>query len=148
MLLLWLAWDLGEELTDQLGRIWDAGELQAKLRANAMFLKLIPPIAQDAAARSELEQSISRTIRPSPEAALRASKWLVGHLKFGAAWARGVSDGTTLRVGGYCRVPGMVEEPRVVLEVSDSLVGFWDYDRIRSFARDRVVPVMPAAEVS
>jgi len=148
VLLLWLAWDLGEELTDQLGRIWDAGELQAKLRANAMFLKLIPPIAQDAAARSELEQSISRTIRPSPEAALRASKWLVGHLKFGAAWAKGVSDGTTLRVGGYCRVPGMVEEPRVVLEVSDSLVGFWDYDRIRSFARDRVVAVMPAADVS
>lgn len=119
-----------------------------RLRANAMFLKLIPPIAQDAGARSELEQSISRTIRPSPEAALRASKWLVGHLKFGAAWARGVSDGTTLRVGGYCRVPGMVEEPRVVLEVSDSLVGFWDYDRIRSFARDRVVAVMPAADVS
>jgi hypothetical protein len=42
----------------------------------------------------------------------------------------------------------MVEEPRVVLEVSDSLVDFWDYDRIRSFARDRVVAVMPAADVS
>ena len=38
--------------------------------------------------------------------------------------------------------------PRVVLELSESLVGFWDYDRIRSFARDRVVAVMPAADVS
>ena len=95
-----------------------------------------------------LRNATPRTIRPSPEAALLASNWLVGHLKYGVAWARGFSDSATLRVGGYCRVPGMVEEPRVVLEVSESLVGFWDYDRIRSFARDRVVSVMPAADVS
>jgi hypothetical protein len=41
----------------------------------------------------------------------------------------------------------MVEEPRVVLEVSDGFVGFWDYDRIRNFTRDRVVAVMPVADV-
>ena len=148
VLLLWLAWDLGEELTDQIGRIWDASELQAKLRANAMFLKLLPPIAEDAAARTELEQSISRTVRATPEAALRANSWLDGHMKYGAAWAKGGSDGEALRVGGYCRVPGKVEDPRVVLEVSDSVVGFWDYDRIWRFSRDRVVAVAPAAEIS
>lgn len=32
-LLLWLAWDLGGHLTDQIERIWDASELQVKLRA-------------------------------------------------------------------------------------------------------------------
>lgn len=31
--LLWLAWDLGEELTNQIERIRDASALQVKLRA-------------------------------------------------------------------------------------------------------------------
>jgi hypothetical protein len=43
--MLWLAWDLGEELTEQIGRIWDPKELEAKLRGNAAFLKLMPPIS-------------------------------------------------------------------------------------------------------
>jgi hypothetical protein len=72
VLLLWLAWDLGEELTEQIGRIWEPKELEAKLRGNAAFLKLMPPISRDNAARAELEQSIARTVRPTPEAALRA----------------------------------------------------------------------------
>lgn len=42
----------------------------------------------------------------------------------------------------------MVEEPWVVLEASDSLVGVWYDDSIRGSARDRVVAVMPAADVS
>lgn len=145
VLLLWLAWDLGEELTDQIGRIWDASELHVKLRANAMFLKLLPPVAEDSVARTELEQSISRTVRATPEAALRANSWFEGHMKYGAAWAKGVRDGESLRVGGYCRVPGKVDDPRVVLEVSDTVIGFWDYDRIWRFSRDRVVAVAPSA---
>jgi hypothetical protein len=144
VLLVWLAWDLGEEVTDQIGRHWNTSEQQAKLRANAMFLRLIPPIAEDAAARAELEQSISRTLRQTPEASLRASKWLQGHLQYGAAWARGVSSVDDLQVGGYCRVPGVVEDPRVVFAVSEGQVSFWDYDRIRGFSRDRVVAVTPA----
>ena len=47
ILLLWLAWDLGEELTEQIARIWDAKELHAKLAANALFLKLMPDVAID-----------------------------------------------------------------------------------------------------
>ena len=30
VLLLWLAWDIGEELTEQIGRIWDDTELKAR----------------------------------------------------------------------------------------------------------------------
>ncbi|MCM5570491.1 hypothetical protein M6I34_08220 [Burkholderiaceae bacterium FT117] len=144
VLLVWLAWDLGEELTEQIGRHWDTSEQQAKLRANATFLKLLPPIAEDAAARAELEQSISRTVRQTPEASLRASKWLQSHLQYGAAWARGVCSDDVLQVGGYCRVPGVVEEPRIVLAVTEGMVDFWDYDKKRSFSRDRVVAVAPA----
>lgn len=143
VLLLWLAWDLGEELTEQLGRMWEPKELNAKLRSNAAFLKLIPPIANDKAAAAELEQSIARTLRPTPEAALRAENWLARHLRFGDEWRDGFSECETIRVGGYCYVPGQINEPRVVFEVSSDNVGFWDYDQVRRFARNRVAGVMP-----
>ena len=141
VLLLWLAWDLGEELTEQIGRIWDAKELQAMLRANAMFLKLIPPIAADDSARADLEQSISRTVRPTPEAAQRAQKWLEHHWNFGLGWSKGFDTSNDIRLGGFCCVPGKVDEPHVVLELSDSIVGFWNFDGIRKFEKSRVLGV-------
>jgi len=143
VLLLWLAWDIGEELTEQIGRIWDPEELSAKLRSNAAFLKLLPPISKDNAAKAELEQSLARTVRPTPEAAVRANRWLARHLQFGEAWADGFSDCQDIRVGGYCYVPGKVGEPRVVLGLTDGFVKFWDYDRECSFIRDRVVGAAP-----
>jgi hypothetical protein len=54
VLLLWLAWDLGDELTDQIGRIWDPQELQSKFRKNAVFLKLLPQISRDTTLTSAL----------------------------------------------------------------------------------------------
>jgi hypothetical protein len=144
VLLLWLAWDLGKELTDKIGQIWDVSELHAKLRANAMFLRLIPPLTEDTAARKELESSIFRTVRSTPEAALRANHWLVEHMNFGVTWGKGGSVGQDLRIGGYCRIPGEGDDPHVVVEISDTTVGFWAYDRIRKFSRDRVVAVSPA----
>ncbi len=143
VLLLWLAWDLGEELTEQIGRIWDASELQAKLCANAMFLKLIPPIAEDKSAREDLEQSISRTLPPAPDAVRLASRWLTRHMDFGDSWAHGFRECDSLHIGGYCCVPGKVDKPQVVLELSDSVVGFCDYDRVWSFSRSRVIGVTP-----
>ncbi len=145
VLLLWLAWDLGEELTDTLGRIWENSEFLAKIRANAMFLKLIPPILKDTIACSGLELSLSRTVQQNPEAALRAANWLREHLNFGAIWARGFCDDSTLRVGGYCRVPGVIDEPRVVIKLDSTTVDFWDYDGSRTFNRDRVKAVIPTS---
>jgi len=144
VLLLWLAWDLGEELTDQIGRIWDPNELQAKLCSNAAFLKLLPPIAKDCDARIDLEQSIAHTVRETPEATVRATNWLSRQLKFGDAWASGFRQCDDLRVGGICYVPGKVDEPHVVLELSDDFVGFWDFGRVRKFARNRVFGAMPS----
>ncbi len=144
VLLLWLAWDLGDELTDKIGRIWDPKELQSKLRRNAVFLKLIPPLSQDSTAWQELVESIARTVPANPDAALAASKWIDRHLRFGTLWSEGFQKTETLRVGGYCCVPGRVEEPRVVMELSESEVGFWDYDHICRFVRNRVSGALPA----
>lgn len=143
VLMLWLAWDLGHELTDQVVKFLDAEELRAKLGTNAMFLSLIPPIAADNTARAELEECISRTIRPTPEAALRAQKWLARHWSFGFAWANGFDTGNDIHVGGICCVPGHVEEPHVVVELSERVVGFWDFDRVRQFEKSRVLGMSP-----
>jgi hypothetical protein len=143
VLLLWLAWDLGEELTDQIGRFLDADELKSKLYTNAMFLKLLPPIANNNSALNELWESILRTNRQAPEATLRAQKWLTRHAKYGLEWTKGFDTDGYIHVGGYCYVPGKVDEPHVVIEASDRIVGFWDFDRIRQFERDRVIGVRP-----
>lgn len=144
VLLLWLAWDLGDELTDQIGRIWDTQELQSKLRSNAVFLKLIPPISQDSPVWQELVDSIARTVPANPDAALAASKWVDRHLRFGTLWSDGFQKTDALKIGGYCFVPGQVEEPRVVMELSSDEVGFWDYNRISRFVRNRVCGAVPA----
>ena len=103
----------------------------------------MPPISKDKSAIADLEQSIARTVRPTPEAALRAQSWLTRHLRFGDDWGNGFAECEAVRVGGYCMVPGQIDEPRVVLEVFDDIVGCWDYDRIWRYSRNRVVGVVP-----
>jgi len=148
ILLLWLAWDLGEELTEQISEIWELEKKESRLRANAAFLKLIPPIVSDHGARSDLEQAISRTVRRTPEAVARSQLWLDRHWKFGTEWSRGFEVGDDLRVGGVCYVPDVIREPRVVLGIAGGFVQVMDYDRIREFTADRVVPLSPQATVS
>jgi hypothetical protein len=111
-------------LTEQIGRIWEPKELNAKLRSNAAFLKLMPLVSSDATAADELKQSIGCTVRPVPEAALRADEWLARHLLFGRDWGNGFKQCEAIRVGGYCSVPGQIDEPRVVMEVSSNDIGF------------------------
>ncbi len=144
VLLLWLAWDLGDELTDQIGRIWDPQELQSKLRRNAVLLKLIPPVSQDSPAWQELIDSIARTVPSNPDSALAAKKWVDRHLIFGALWSGEFQLTPELRVGGFCCIPGKLAEPRVVMELTGEEVAFWDYDRLRRFERKRVSGVLPA----
>jgi len=145
VLLMWLAWDLGEELTEQVDRFWDAEQLQSKLCANAVFLKLMPDIMRDESACLELEQSISRTIRPTPVAAIRAETWLVQVTRFGEACASGFTQCDDLRVGGYGYVPGYVDEAQIVAELSSETVGFCSFGMIRRFSRSRVVGLTLAA---
>lgn len=145
VLLLWLAWDLGEELTEQIDRIWDTKERLAKLKTNAVLFKLIPAIAEDGTARADLEYSILKTIHLTSQAKMRANNWLMRHLQFGDTWSKGYQECDILQIGGYCYVPGKFMEPHVVVELSDKIVGFWDYDKIRKFERSRVVGIIPAS---
>lgn len=145
VLILWLAWDLGEELTDQVEHIWDTNDRCAKLKANAVFLKLMPAIADDKKSYADLNESISKTLRLTPKATIRATNWLKHHLQFGDIWSKGYRECDILTVGGYCHVLGQSEEPHVVFELSEKYVGFWDQGRVRKFERIRVVGVIPAS---
>lgn len=55
-----------------------------------------------------------------------------------------VNDSGELRLGGYCRIPGIVEEPHVVVEQDDRVVGFRVFDRIRQFERAKAVSLIAA----
>lgn len=143
VLLLWLAWDLGDELTDQVSRLLEQDELKARLQTNALFLELLPPLVSDESARAELEKSISRTLRATPQASLRAHDWLRKHWRVGVKWQRTCDQKSPLQVGGMGYVPGAIPQPRIVIDMSGGLVGLWDFDKVRHFVREKVVAVAP-----
>lgn len=143
VLLLWLAWDLGDELTDHVSRLLEKDELDARLQANALFLELIPPLVSDESARAELEKSISRTLWPTPQASLRAHEWLERHWGYGRSWQHKHEQEAPLSVGSIGYVPGIITNPRVVIDVSSGMVGLWDFDKVRHFVRDKVITVRP-----
>lgn len=144
VLLLWLAWDLGLELTEQVGQLWDDAEQWPALKANGFFLKLLPALVEDTAAQQAFEESIAKTVRPTPAAQQRASRWIERHLSFGKRWANGFVTAEKIKVGGYCFVPGVIDEPRIVLGAPGATVSVWDFGREIGFARDRVVAVLPS----
>lgn len=143
-LLLWLAWDLGLELTEQIGQLWDDAEQRPTLETNGFFLKLLPALAADATAQQAFEESIAKTVRPTPAAQLRVSRWIERHLDFGKRWSNGFVETEKIKVGGYCYVPGVIDEPRIVLGVPGATVSVWDFGREIGFTRDRVVALLPA----
>lgn len=143
VLLLWLSWDLDEEIHEHIGKSCDSEELKRQLRANAFFLKLIPPIATDDNALAELEKSISRTVKPTPEAAIRAQNWINQHWAFGRKWSNDFDICEELEVGGFCCIPSINESPQIVVELSNQYVGFWAFDKVRKFERSRALGVIP-----
>lgn len=101
-------------------------------------------IAVDTAAQQAFEESIAKTVRPTPAAQQRASRWIERHLSFGKRWANGFVTAEKIKVGGYCFVPGVIDEPRIVLGAPGATVSVWDFGREIGFARDRVVAVLPS----
>lgn len=144
VLLLWLAWDLGLELTEEIGRLWDDAEKRQALQTNGFFLKLLPTLVKDAAAQQAFEESIAKTVRPTPAAQQRANRWLERHLSFGKCWANGFTRAGKIKAGGYCIVPGVIDEPRIVLGSPSNTVSVWDFSGERGFMRERVSAVLPA----
>lgn len=142
-LLVWLAWDLGDELTAKISLMWGADEKRRRLQTNALFLRLMPSIAADQDASAELRESIQRTLKLTPSASIQAEQWLGLHLAYGSAWSLGQKESDEFELGGYCRIPSLDDEPRVIMELDQNNVGFWDFDDVRKFKRDRVVALTP-----
>jgi len=144
VLLLWLAWSIGEKIPESSVDAFDPNGQNEQLRAKAMFLALAPPVASDDAASDELRRYTAATLRPNPLDAARADRWVRLISEFGRFWSRDLSDAPRIEVGGCCIV-GDGSYPRVVAEVRGELVGFWDFGSIRSFKQDFVMAVQPEA---
>nr|WP_315597683.1 hypothetical protein [uncultured Cupriavidus sp.] len=142
VLLLWLAWSIGDKVPESQFDAFDPNGQNEQLRAKAMFLALAPPVAGDAAASNELRRYTAATLRPNPLDAARADRWIRLANEFGLFWSRNLSDAPRIEVGGCCIV-GDGSYPRVVAEVHGELVGFWDFGSIRSFRQDFVMAVQP-----
>jgi hypothetical protein len=141
-LLLWLAWDLGEELTDRISPLMDADELLGCVRSNAILFELFPSTATDSDELAELERSIRMTVMPTGEEAAKAAAWVTRHLKVGIhvleSAENAANSDVPLRVGELVSVPGAnPRRRRVITSVIGNEFSIWEFDGLRSFMRKR-----------
>lgn len=137
LLLLWLAWDLGLEASDEIERLLEKSTRDTQLKTNAFFTELLPSIINDNESRLELEIGISRTIRQTPKEAYRSQAWIDKHWNIGRR-SSPIEPGLIARRGSYCIVPGVINSPRVILEIPNGFVSLWNFDEVRTFERSRV----------
>lgn len=109
--MLWLAWDLGEELTDRISPPLGTDESMARVRTNATLFELLPTAAGDPEELAELERSIRMTLTSTGEDAARAASWLARHLAVGRQVQNAAAEidhqlDTEMRVGALVTVPG------------------------------------------
>lgn len=137
-LLLWLAWDLGEELTDRISSLAEESEAARSVHANAVLYELLPNAARDAEEAGELERSIRLTLVPTGAEGARATAWLKRHLAIGKAVNAssdvdlqikpGLARGALVAVPKSCPV-----RLRVVSAVAGPEVTLWEFDVARTF---------------
>ena len=145
-LLLWLAWDLGEELTDRISPLMAEDESMSRVRSNAILYALLPSMISDPDELAELERSIRMTVTPTGEEAARAAAWLSRHLVV-AKKVLPISENSTGReitfeVGHLALVPGS-RPPinRVISSIIGNQFSVWEFDGVRSFVRKCVAAV-------
>ena len=139
-MLLWLAWDLGEELTDRISPLLEKEDAMRRIHVNAILYELLPVVAFDQDEVAELERSMQLTGVQTAEEGARASAWLTRHLAAGrqvvSSSQASDRDAASLRVGALVAVPG--SNPRrlcVVAALSSSEVSLWEFDGQRTFDR-------------
>jgi hypothetical protein len=137
-LLLWLAWDLGEELTDRISSLAEESDAVRGVHANAVLYELLPKAAVDADEAEELERSIRMTIVPTGAEGARAAAWLHRHLAIGkavnAASPSELQIKPGLLRGALVAVPkSSPVRLRVVSAVAGSEVTLWEFDTGRTF---------------
>jgi hypothetical protein len=137
-LLLWLAWDLGEELTDRISPLVEEEDVIRAVRANAVLYELLPAAASDAEEAAELGRSIRMTLLPTGTEGTRADNWLRRHLAIGQAVTATAPEELRIRPdfhrGQLALVPkSSPARLRVVSSVVGAEVTLWDFDRSRTF---------------
>jgi hypothetical protein len=137
-LLLWLAWDLGEELTDRIGPMVEEEDAVRAVRANAVLYELLPTAASDPDVAAELERSIRMTLIATGTEGARADSWLRRHLAGGKAVIAKTPDELRIRPGLHRGQLAMVPKStpnllRVVSAITGEAVTLWDFDGSRSF---------------
>lgn len=138
LLLMWLAWDLGLEVSYEIEKLLEKSTRDAQLKANAFFVELLPSIIADADSKLELENSISRTIKLTPKETQRSLNWIEKHWAIGEKKFNPATSNETARRGSFCKVPGIIESPRVILETPPGFISIWNFDDVRTFDRSRV----------
>jgi hypothetical protein len=137
-LLLWLAWDLGEELTDRIGPLVEDADATRAVRANAVLYELLPAAAADPQETAELERSIRMTVVPTGTEGARAANWMRRHLAVGLAVRDMSAEALRIKPGLARGMLAMVPKSaptrlRVVSAVAGAEVTLWDFDGPRTF---------------
>ena len=139
-LLLWLAWDLGDELTDRISPMLEPEDLMRRIQANAILYELLPSASTDGDEVAELQRSVVMTAMPTGEEGARATAWITRHLGVGrqiaSAGQAGIGKQAELQVGALAVVPG-TRPPRlrVVTALTGSEVSLYEFDGQRVFDR-------------
>lgn len=138
-LLLWLAWDLGEELTDHIGALQEREVRERQISANATLLELLPQVASRDDEIAELERSLLMTSMPTGEEGARLARWLERHLGVGRQVASMSREARSIRLGNLAPVPkSHPPRHRVVCSLNASEISFWEFDEERTFSRQLV----------
>lgn len=137
-LLLWLAWDLGEELTDRIGLLVDEEDAIRAVRANAVLYELLPTAASDPEQAAELERSVRMTVVPTGTEGARATNWMRRHLAVGLTVRDMSPEALSIKPGLARGMLAMVPKSaparlRVVSAVAGCEVTLWDFDGPRTF---------------
>jgi len=137
-LLLWMAWDLGEELTDRIGPLVEEKDASRAVRANALLYELLPAAASDPEEAAELARSVRMTVVPTGTEGARATNWMQRHLAVGSAVKDMSREALKIKPGLARGVLAMVPKSaparlRVVSSVAGQLVTLWEFDGPRTF---------------
>lgn len=137
-LLLWLAWDVGAEITDRFSLSMEPEETARRVRRNAVLYELLPIVVRHDDEQAELERSLIMTAAGTAEAGARLTAWLTRHLAVGRALAIASSGPAPLglRIGAPVRVPRS-SPPRLrpIYELTSSNVTYWEFDGRPTFDR-------------
>lgn len=146
-LLAWLAWDIGDEYTEEFPLSLEVEEKESQLTANVALFALFPSIATDEEELAAVREGFA-LMRPGTVARQqRQESWLNRHAELGRRWhkllekpLKNVSSNERLKLGSIAVVTTDAErKPRIVTELAAGHVGLSTVGNMVRFQRDRVV---------